>query len=265
MRARYSHIHVISRITCSIATLMRANYTLTRLYVEAALSMDADIELPKDQAHYLGNVLRKGVGDAVRVFNGRDGEWRAEIVSVSKKSASLRVLEQLRKPHAVPDIWLCFAPVRKHRNAFIIEKATELGVSKLMPVVTKRTQFPRLKLDKMRAQIIEAAEQTERLDLPKAQIPISLTEMLSGWDKTRTLIFADEAGDAKPAQDVLQKLTGPAAILIGPEGGFEPKEREILRSKSYVTPVSLGPRILRADTAALSLLTLWLAVQGDWR
>jgi len=134
-----------------------------------------------------------------------------------------------------------------------------------MPVVTKRTQFPKLKLGKMRLQIIEAAEQTERLDLPKADVPISLIEMLSGWDKKRTLIFADETGDAATAQEVLTDLKGPAAILIGPEGGFDPKERDMLRSKPYITPVSLGPRILRADTAALSLLTLWQAVQGDWR
>lgn len=245
---------------------MRANYTLTRLYVDAPLAAEAELILPKDQAHYLANVLRKSEGDGVRVFNGKDGEWRAEISELSKKSASITIKEPLRPPQPAPDIWLCFAPVRKHRNAFIIEKATELGASKLQPVVTQRTQFPRFKIDKMRAQIIEAAEQTERLDLPRAEIPISLTEMLSGWDdKNRTLIFADEGGDAKPALDALQTLSAPAAILIGPEGGFDDKERDMLRSKPYVTPVSLGPRILRADTAALSLLTLWQAVQGDWQ
>jgi len=244
---------------------MRENYTLPRLYVEADLSPGKDIALPKEQAHYLINVLRKHEGDHIRVFNGRDGEWRAEIRSASKRSTALQVTKKLREPQTAPDIWLCFAPVRKHRNTFIIEKATELGVARLMPVVTKRTQFPKLKLGKMRLQIIEAAEQTERLDLPKADVPISLIEMLSGWDKKRTLIFADETGDAATAQEVLTDLKGPAAILIGPEGGFDPKERDMLRSKPYITPVSLGPRILRADTAALSLLTLWQAVQGDWR
>ena len=245
---------------------MRANYTLTRLYVNAPLTAEAELTLPKEQAHYLANVLRKSAGDEVGVFNGKDGEWRAEISDIGKKSASIIITKQLRAPQSAPDIWLCFAPVRKHRNTFIIEKATELGVARLQPVVTARTQFPRLKIEKMRAQIIEAAEQTERLDLPRAEHPISLTEMLSGWDdKKRTLIFADEGGDAKPALDALESLSAPAAILIGPEGGFDDKEREMLRSKPYVTPVSLGPRILRADTAALSLLTLWQAVQGDWQ
>jgi len=244
---------------------MRENYTLTRLYIDAGLREGNEIVLPKEQAHYVANVLRKDEGDVVRVFNGKEGEWRAEIVEIGKRRAELRVMEQLRVPHSAPDIWLCFAPVRKHRNSFIIEKATELGAAKLQPVITARTQFRKLKIDKMRAQIIEAAEQTERLDLPFAEVPISLAEMLSGWDKkNRTLIFADEAGDAKPALGALQDLSAPAAILIGPEGGFDDKEREMLRSKPYVTPVSLGPRILRSDTAALSLLTLWQSVQGDW-
>jgi len=245
---------------------MRANYTLTRLYMAESFSENAEMSLLEKDVHYLVNVLRKKEGDTLRVFNGRDGEWLAEIFSLSKRYGDLRIIKQLREPQPAPDIWLCFAPVRKHRNTFIIEKATELGVAKLQPVITQRTQFPRLKIDKMRAQIIEAAEQTERLDLPIAEVPISLTEMLSGWDsKGRTLIFADEGGDAKPALEALQTLSAPAAILIGPEGGFDDKEREMLRSKPYVTPVSLGPRILRADTAALSLLTLWQAAQGDWQ
>lgn len=231
-----------------------------------SFSENAEMSLLEKDVHYLVNVLRKKEGDTLRVFNGRDGEWLAEIFSLSKRYGDLRIIKQLREPQPAPDIWLCFAPVRKHRNTFIIEKATELGVAKLQPVITQRTQFPRLKIDKMRAQIIEAAEQTERLDLPIAEVPISLTEMLSGWDsKGRTLIFADEGGDAKPALEALQTLSAPAAILIGPEGGFDDKEREMLRSKPYVTPVSLGPRILRADTAALSLLTLWQAAQGDWQ
>ena len=249
-----------------MTTHMRANYTLTRLYMAESFSENAEMSLLEKDVHYLVNVLRKKEGDTLRVFNGRDGEWLAEIFSLSKRYGDLRIIKQLRKPQPAPDIWLCFAPVRKHRNTFIIEKATELGVAKLQPVITQRTQFPRLKIDKMRAQIIEAAEQTERLDLPIAEVPISLTEMLSGWDsKGRTLIFADEGGDAKPALEALQTLSAPAAILIGPEGGFDDKEREMLRSKPYVTPVSLGPRILRADTAALSLLTLWQAAQGDWQ
>ena len=242
---------------------MRENYTLTRLYLDASLTQDETVELSKDQAHYLGNVLRKGEGDSVRVFNGQSGEWRTEIAAISKRTAKLTIIEQLREPKPCPDITLCFAPIRKHRTSFIIEKATELGVRTLQPVITARTQFPKLNIEKTRLQAIEAAEQTERLDVPEIKEPLKLTQMLEDWDG-RALIFADEAGDAFPALNALGTLSGPASILIGPEGGFSPQERELLRSQNFVKPVSLGPRILRADTAALSLLTLWQAVQGDW-
>ena len=209
-------------------------------------------------------MLRKGEGDAVRIFNGVDGEWRAKITAVSKRAVSLSIKERLRAPEPCPDITLCFAPIRKHRTAFILEKATELGVSFLQPVITARTQFPKLNFKKMRAQIIEAAEQTERLDIPVISEPQKLEVLLKEWDTDRAVIFADEAGDARPAMEVLKTIKGPIAILIGPEGGFTPQERELLRAQNYVTPVSLGPRILRSDTAALSLITLWQAVQGDW-
>lgn len=245
---------------------MRENYTLPRLYLDAPMALASVIALDKAQAHYLGTVLRKSVGDSVRIFNGREGEWRAEITSLDKKRGELKAIEQLRLAQSCPDIWLCFAPVRKHRNSFIFEKGTELGVSRFQPVVTARTQFPKMKMDKDKAQIIEAAEQTERLDIPIVRAGVTLTELLSGWDKARTLIFADEAGDAQKAEALMSTLSpaAPCAILIGPEGGFTPEERESLRSKPYVRPVSLGPRILRADTAALSLLTLWQSHLGDW-
>ena len=242
---------------------MRENYTLTRLYVEGALSGESSIELSKEQAHYLGNVLRKGEGDAVRIFNGTYGEWRAEITVLSKRNATLVAREQLREPKPCPDITLCFAPVRKHRTTFIIEKATELGARAIQPVITARTQFPKFNAAKAGMQAIEAAEQTERLDIPSIEEPQKLEVLLRGWDTGRHLIFADEAGGTASAMQVLPSLQGPAAILIGPEGGFTPQERDLMRTKSFVTPVSLGPRILRADTAALSLLTLWQAVQGD--
>ena len=243
---------------------MRENYTLARLYLSDTLSAGAKIDLSAEHAHYLGNVLRLKAGDAVRVFNGNDGEWRAEVAVLAKRKGTLSIVEQLRTPSAAPDIWLCFAPVRKHRNAFILEKATELGVSRLLPVTTARTQFGKLRLDKMRAQIIEAAEQTERLDLPELSEAQTLDSLLANWPEDRTMVFADEAGDAMPALEALQSLSGPAALLVGPEGGFSPQERERLRGMETVIPVSLGPRILRADTAALSLLTLWQAAQGDW-
>ena len=244
---------------------MRENYTLTRLFIATPLIQGASIALTKEQVHYLGTVLRKSVGDSLRVFNGEGGEWNAKIAMLSRKGGEIGLTEQLRAPMASPDVWLCFAPVRKHRTAFIIEKATELGAREFYPLITQRTQFSRLNVDKARLQAIEAAEQTERLDVPVVHDVRSLHDMLSGWDETRRLIFADEAGDAAPALDVLNELPKtPAAILIGPEGGFTPTEREILRAQAFVTPVSLGPRILRADTAALSLLTLWQAVRGDW-
>jgi len=243
--------------------VMRENYTLIRLYIDAALSGGAVIELPKEQRHYLLNVLRKKNGDALRVFNGQDGEWRAQISEATKKSVQIEILEQLRAPKACPDITLCFAPLRKHRTAFIAEKAAELGVSALQPVITARTQFPKLNLGKMRLQIIEAAEQTERLDIPALSAPLSLDEMLSALSG-RTIFFADEAGDARPALEAIEADSNPAAILIGPEGGFTDAERAALRGRDNVVPISLGPRILRADTAALSVLTLWQSVHGDW-
>ncbi len=243
---------------------MRENYTLTRLYLDAALSEGIVIDLAQFQAHYLGTVLRKAEGDSLRVFNGQDGEWRAGITAISKRKAKITLGEQLRAPVLCPDITLCFAPVRKHRTTFITEKATELGVAALQPVITARAQFPKLNLDKIRAQVIEAAEQTERLDIPRVEAPLKLAQMIEGWDSARPLIYADEAGDAPPAQEALKAMSASAAILIGPEGGFTPAEREMLLAQSFVTPVSLGPRILRADTAALSLLTLWQAQCGDW-
>lgn len=243
---------------------MREDYTLARLYLPQSLSAGMQIDLPKDQAHYLSTVLRKREGDAVRLFNGEDGEWRAAITEASKKSVSLTIGEQLRAPATMPDIWLLFAPIKKARTEFIIEKATELGAAQIHPVITARTQHPRLRMDRVRAQIIEAAEQTERLDIPQSFEPVKLMDLLSGWDAARTLVFADEAGDVPAAKTVLAGLSGPAAILIGPEGGFDDKERTYLRSLPFVRPVSLGPRILRADTAAVSLLTLWQSACGDW-
>ncbi len=244
---------------------MRENYTLTRLYIDVPLFEGAQIDLPKDQIHYLANVLRMKEGGSLRVFNGRDGEWRADISEITKRCAALIVSEQLRTPVPVPDVWLCFTPIRKHRNSFILEKATELGVARLQPVLTHRTQFGKINLGKMSAQIIEAAEQTERLCLPDLKDPMTLDQLLEGWDPARALIMADEGGDCPPALEVMQNMDGPAALMIGPEGGFSPQERERLRSHTFVHPVSLGPRILRADTAALSLLTLWQAAQGDWQ
>ena len=242
---------------------MRENYTLPRLYVPDELAAGEPLDLPREQAHYLTRVIRKGEGDALRVFNGTNGEWRAVIEAVGKKSARISIEAQLRAAELSPDVTLLFAPVRKHRTAFIIEKGTELGVRCFQPVLTARTQFPKLNLEKAKLQAIEAAEQTERLDTPEICAPKPLLECLTGWGDT-PILFADEAGDAKPAQEVCVDLTAPITILIGPEGGFTDTERETLRAMPNVHPVTLGPRILRADTAAIALLSVWQSVSGDW-
>lgn len=239
---------------------MRADYTLPRLYLDVPLS--GDLDLTREHAHYLGTVLRKRVGDRVRLFNDRDGEWAAEVVAADRKSMRLSVGEQLRLPSPVPDIRLLFAPLRKHRTATILEKATELGVRTLQPVITARTQYSKFNLERAQSQIIEAAEQTERLNLPELCAPITLDAVLAS---PRLLVFADEAGDVPMALPAVSALSLPLDILIGPEGGFMDDERDMIRALAHVHPVGLGPRILRADTAAISLLTLVQATVGDWQ
>ncbi len=247
---------------------MRDFYKLPRLYVGDDLAVGENVDLPQNQAHYLGTVMRLKSGAQIRVFNAECGEYLAEITDIAKRRAAVNILEQLRAPKPAPDIWLLFAPIKKHRNSFIVEKATELGAARIQPVITARTTS-KIRVAKMETQIIEAAEQTERLDLPQLGAPVKLDALLKDWDETRTLIFADEAitgekCNALPAASALAKIKAPAAILIGPEGGFTDDERKILRAKPYCTAISLGPRILRADTAAAATLALWQAVSGDW-
>jgi len=214
--------------------------------------------------------MRRKIGDQVRLFNWSDGEWLAAITHINKQEITLKVGEQTRPYSRPPDIWLLFAPIKHKRNVFIIEKATELGAELIHPVITARTTSS-ISMNKMKAHIIEAAAQTERVDLPQIRDPLKLEEILENWDDTRTLIFADEAGifadeagAAKPAAVALANIKAPAAILIGPEGGFTAQERTLLRAKPYCVPISLGPRVLRADTAALATLALWQSLRGDW-
>ena len=242
---------------------MRKFYKLPRLCVMDPLTGGDTIILGKSQSHYLGRVLRRNVGDQVRLFNWSDGEWLAEITQMSKQEITLSVGEQTRPYKRPPDIWLLFAPIKHKRNVFIVEKATELGAELIHPVMTARTTS-KISMDKMKAHIIEAAEQTERVDLPQIRDPLKLEQVLENWDESRTLIFADESGDGKPAAEALSKVKAPAAILIGPEGGFTEQERDLLRTKPYCVTISLGPRILRADTAVAATLALWQAVSGDW-
>lgn len=230
--------------------------SLPRLFVDQDLS--PGLRLTVDGT-YLGAVLRLGPGDRVKLFDDRTGEWLAEIAEAGKRRVTLAVGERLREREAVPDLWLLFAPVKRGRIDWLVEKATELGVGRLLPVITRRTVVDRLNLDRLRAHTIEAAEQCGRTALPGLAEPQKLDALLKAWPAGRTLYFADEAGGG-----VFAPAPGPAAILIGPEGGFTDEERAAIRALPQARPVSLGPRILRADTAALAAVALWMAMAGDW-
>ncbi len=234
--------------------------------MDAELAHGVRVALSDDQAHYLVHVLRLGAGAQILVFNGRDGEWRAELADVKKRSAVLSVGDQTRAQTVGPDIDYLFAPLKRSRLDYMIQKAVEMGVARLRPVITHRTIAERVNLDRMRANAIEAAEQCGVLRVPDVLDPIGLAQALAGWDARRALIFCDEAAGAKAPLDVLAAMTdGPLAVVIGPEGGFDAAEREHLLSKPFVTAIWLGPRIMRADTAAVAALTLVNATRGDWR
>ena len=238
---------------------------MIRLYVPHDLSVGARITLDDGQSRYLSSVMRQAVGDELAVFNGRDGEWRVQIAEIGKRAVTLTVVEMLRPQAFGPDLDLVIALVKRPRLETIVEKAAELGVRRIRPVTTERTNIDHVRAERLHAIAVEASEQTGRLDAPIVAEPVRLERMLSEWDPSRRLMFSDEAGDAPPAARALSGDGGPWAILIGPEGGFSPDERLRLRALPFVTPVSLGPRILRADTAAISALTLWQSVLGDWR
>ena len=238
---------------------------MIRLYVTADLAPGVAVALDHGQSHYLASVMRRAVGDEVLVFNGRDGEWRAPIEVLGKRGVIVRPTVQARPQALGPDLDLVVALVKRARVETIVEKAAELGARRVRLVITERTNAERTRLDRLAAIAAEAAEQTGRLDVPHIFEPVKLSRLIEDWDPARRLLFCDEAGDAKPALQALRDAPpGPWAILIGPEGGFSPAEREALRNLPYATPATLGPRILRADTAAISALTLWQAVQGDW-
>ncbi|MBI1329621.1 MAG: 16S rRNA (uracil(1498)-N(3))-methyltransferase [Alphaproteobacteria bacterium] len=236
-----------------------------RLYVEAPLGAGMRVVPDAGQAHYLLHVMRAKAGDAVSLFNGRDGEWRARIADLIKKSCALVCEAQSEPQSSVPDLWLLFAPIKKTPADYVVQKATELGVSVLQPVFTRRTIVTRVNLDRMQANAIEAAEQSGRLTVPEIREPRDLPKLLRDWPSGRRILFCDEAGDARPIADALHGARGGAwAILTGPEGGFDPAERDMIRALPSVMPVTLGGRILRADTAALASLAVWQALTGDW-
>ena len=215
------------------------------------------------QAHYLSGVMRLRPGDAVQVFNGRDGEWQAQLVETSKRGGSLSVTAQTGPQRDPPDLWLAFAPIKKARTDFIVEKAAEMGAARILPVQTEHTNSDRIRQDRLQAHAVEAAEQCGGTFVPPVAALQPLPALLGGWDPARRILWADEAR-AGPAQALAGLPRGPWAILIGPEGGFSASERAHLGRLPFVTPVSLGPRILRADTAAVAALALWQAALGDW-
>ncbi len=245
---------------------------VTRLYVDAALAAGAGVALDRDRTHYLRNVLRAEPGATVGLFNGRDGEWRAAISGLAKSGATLTVESRTRAQAPEPDLWLVFAPVKRARIDFIAEKATELGASALVPVMTRRTVVARVNTDRLRANAIEAAEQTERLSVPAIHEPVALDRLLANWPAERRILLCAEAGAARPMADVLAELASqsqgapkPWAVMTGPEGGYAPAELDGLSNLPFVTAVGLGPRILRADTAALAALACFQAILGDGR
>jgi len=233
-----------------------------RLLVREPLSEGASVDLDAGQANYLGNVMRLGVGSELLVFDGKSGEWLARITEAGKKRMTLAVERRTREAEAIPDVWLAFAPVKRTQTDWLVEKATELGAAKLLPMITQRTIAERVKLERLEAIAIEAAEQCGRTVLPEIAEPVSLKQLLGGRDPERRLYFADEGG-GEPA--VTAFAPGPALILTGPEGGFTDEERAAIRAAPKSVPVTLGPRILRAETAALAALAAFMAVAGDWR
>lgn len=232
-----------------------------RLFVEDRLADGAIVRLDGGPAHYLLNVLRVKPGAPVKLCDNQTGEWLAEVADTAKRDVTLRVTALLRPREAVPDLWLLAAPVKKSRLDIVVEKACELGVALYQPVLTRRTIVERMNMDRLRAQMVEAAEQCGRTALPEIAEAVKLAQLLKDWPVERTLYFADEEGGV-PLASVAKP--GPAALLVGPEGGFDADERAAIKALPQAMGVSLGPRILRAETAAIAGLSIWMAVAGDW-
>ncbi len=230
------------------------------------MAAGASVACSAEQANYLRNVLRLEGGDPILVFNGRDGEWRAELAEAGKRAAVLLVGAQVRGQEAGPDVDYLFAPLKRARLDYLVQKATEMGVARLKPVLTRRTTPERVNMQRMHANAVEAAEQCGILRIPELHAPAKLERVVADWDLGRPLLFCDEGAELGDPVAALAKLRpGPLALLVGPEGGFDETERDLLLSRPFVTRLSLGPRILRADTAAVAALALVNAVLGDWR
>lgn len=242
------------------------SHTPPRLYVADSLRAGSELWLQDKPAHYLLQVLRVTVGGTLLLFNGRDGEWLAEIVETGKKKLRLHLQRQTRQQQVEPGPRLLFAPIKFGRIDYLVEKAVELGAAQLQPVRTARTIVRRINRDRLQAHAVEAAEQSERLTVPEVAVLQSLEQVLARWDKDEVLYYGDETGQGAPAKEIFgSAAAGRVSLLVGPEGGFSPEELGLLRKHQATVPVSLGPRVLRADTAALALLTCYQALAGDWR
>ncbi|HEX8388818.1 MAG TPA: 16S rRNA (uracil(1498)-N(3))-methyltransferase [Sphingomonas sp.] len=233
-----------------------------RLFVDEELA-PGPRRIDGPAAHYLLSVMRSKAGDPVKLFDDRTGEWLATVAAAGKRDLTVEVVERLSEREAVPDLWLCAAPLKKGRVDWMAEKACELGVARFVPVLTRRAVVDKPNTDRLRAHMVEAAEQCGRTALPEMAEPVKLSALLRDWPGTRALFFADETGGA-PAADAMRARPGPAAVLIGPEGGFDDAEREAIRALPQAVAMSLGPRILRADTAAAAAVAVWMSVAGDW-
>ncbi len=242
--------------------------TKPRLFIAQELRKDLEFFLTDTQAHYLCHVLRMAAGGFFLAFDGKNGEFECELSVCGKKQTSSKVLRQTRIFEKAPDIFLLFAPVKKDKTDFIIEKSTELGVSKIVPVITRRTISEKVKKERYICQAVEAAEQCRRLDVPAVEDVRTLEGVLKVWDENRLLYYMDETGNGRPAAEVFAEDAGkhlPSAVLVGPEGGFDEEELEFLRRQKYAKGVSLGKRILRAETAVAAALSCWQAICGDWK
>ncbi|WP_273756498.1 16S rRNA (uracil(1498)-N(3))-methyltransferase [Bartonella sp. MM73XJBT] len=244
---------------------MRINYKLKRLFIRQPLALNEEIKIEGEQASYLVRVLRMQEGAEILLFNGQDGEWLAKLITVKKKFVVAQLIHQERLQTTHSNLIYCFAPIKNARLDYMVQKAVEMGVSTLQPVITHHTQVTRINMARMEANVIEASEQCGILSLPECATAVSLAELLENWDRVRPLFFCDEACKSHNPLHLLQRhdMTT-SGVLIGPEGGFSEKERNFLKKHPFVIPISLGPRILRADTAAVAALALLNVTVGDW-
>jgi 16S rRNA (uracil1498-N3)-methyltransferase len=236
-----------------------------RLYIPQRLAVNQQVVLDEQQSHYLANVMKLKTGQVLKGFDNQSGEYDCEIVELNKKHTVLNVISQGKPYQQVPDIWLLFAPIKKDNTDFVIQKATELGVRRIVPVLTRYTITERIKKERFEANAIEAAEQSRRTDIPEIAEAVKFEALMQNWDKKRTLYYMDETLNGEPVSKVFAKAPAPCAILVGPEGGFSEEELKFLRACPFAKGVSLGKRILRAETAVVAAISCWQAMSGDWQ